>query len=148
MPLLPVTVTTPKRSPPPLLCPKVSQGSRTLLCFFFFPIDAIFNMDSPPSLKFPLQEFPQWLSRLRTQLVSMRMQVQSLAPLSGLRIRHCCGTGCRYGSDPTLLWLWLWAGSYSSDSTPSLGTSICHRYDTKKQKKKKKKDKNTTATTA
>ena len=19
-----------------------------------------------------------------------------------------CGVGCRYGSDPTLLWLWLW----------------------------------------
>jgi len=49
-----------------------------------------------------------WLSRLRT-LVSMRMQVRSLAPLSGLRIRHwrklsswvadaawiwhCCGCG-------------------------------------------------------
>ena len=40
----------------------------------------------------------------------MRMQVQSLASLSGLGIRHChaisCGVGHRQGSDPTLLWLW------------------------------------------
>ena len=34
-------------------------------------------------------EFPLWFSRLRTQLVSMRMWVPSLALLSGLRIRHC-----------------------------------------------------------
>ena len=31
------------------------------------------------------QEFLLWLSRLRIQLVSMRMQVQSLASLSGLK---------------------------------------------------------------
>ena len=40
------------------------------------------------------------------------------------------------------------AGSYSSNPTPRLGTSICHRYGPKKQaskkerKKKKKKDRN------
>ena len=34
-----------------------------------------------------------------------------------------------------------WAGSYGSDLTPSLGTSICHRYDPKKPKKQQKKDK-------
>ena len=33
------------------------------------------------------REFPLWLSRLRTQLVSMRMRIQSLASLSGLRIQ-------------------------------------------------------------
>ena len=33
------------------------------------------------------------------------------------------------------------AGSYSSDSTPSLETSICHGCGLKKQKKKKKKKK-------
>ena len=31
-----------------------------------------------------------------------------------------------------------WAGSYSSDSTPGLGTPSCHRCGPKKQKKKKK----------
>ena len=30
-------------------------------------------------------------------------------------------------------------GSYSSDSTPSLGTSICHRGGSKKKKKEKKR---------
>ena len=34
-------------------------------------------------------EFLLWLSRLRTQLASMRLRVPSLASLSGLRIWHC-----------------------------------------------------------
>ena len=44
----------------------------------------------------------------RTQLVSMRMQIRSLAPLSGLRIQGCCklGVGLRCSSDLVLLWLW------------------------------------------
>ena len=44
----------------------------------------------------------------QTQLVSMRMQVQSLAPLSGLRIQRYHELWCRsrHGSD--LVWLWLW----------------------------------------
>ena len=69
----------------------------------------------------------------------MRLQVPSLAFLSGLRI-WCCRE------------LWYrsqtWLGShvavavavadrYSSDSTPSLGTSICHTYSPKKKQKKK-----------
>ena len=37
-----------------------------------------------------LLEFPLWLSGLRTWLVSMRMQIRSLASLSGLRIWPCC----------------------------------------------------------
>ena len=38
----------------------------------------------------------------------MRMQVQSLSSLSGLRIciAMSCGVGLRHSSDPTLLWLW------------------------------------------
>ena len=42
-----------------------------------------------PTLKPELQEFPLRLSGLRTRLVSMRMRVQSLALLSGLKIQHC-----------------------------------------------------------
>ena len=36
----------------------------------------------------------------------------------------------------------VWAVVHSSDSTPSLGTSICHRCGCKKGKKKKGKEKN------
>ena len=54
--------------------------------------------------------FPLWLSGLRTQLVSMRMLVQSLTPLSGLRILTC--HGLRYWLQIWLGWhlvlLWLW----------------------------------------
>ena len=43
-----------------------------------------------------------------TPLVSMRMQVRSLASLSELRIQCCCGCGVghRCGLDLVLLWLW------------------------------------------
>ena len=40
-------------------------------------------------------EFPLWLSKLRTQLVSMRMQVRSPALLSGLKIWRCHELWCR-----------------------------------------------------
>ena len=39
----------------------------------------------------------------------MRLRVQSLALLSGLKIQRCpvsCGVGPSRGSDPELLWLW------------------------------------------
>ena len=36
-----------------------------------------------------MPEFPLWFSRLRTHVVSLRMQVWSLASLSGLRIQCC-----------------------------------------------------------
>ena len=71
----------------------------------------------------------------------MRTQVQSLALLSGLRIWGCCELGCR-----SQAWLRsgiavavVQAGSCSFNSTPSLGTSICHRCGPKKMTKKKKK---------
>jgi len=57
----------------------------------------------------------------------MRIQVRSLASLIGLRIQHCHEMWCRsqmqLGS--CIAVAMAQAGSYSSDSTPSLGTSIC-----------------------
>ena len=46
-------------------------------------------------------EFLLWLSGLHTQIVSMRMQIQYLALLSGLRIWHCRELWC---SSQTQLW--------------------------------------------
>ena len=46
-------------------------------------------------LRVKVGEFPLWLSELRTQLAPMRMQVQSLALLSGLWIWHCYKLWCR-----------------------------------------------------
>ena len=52
-------------------------------------------------------EFPLWLSRLQTWLVSMRMWVQSLAWLSELRsIAVSFGEGHRCSLDLALMWLW------------------------------------------
>ena len=71
--------------------------------------------------------------------VTTRLRVRSLASLSGLRIRHCCELWFR-------LQTWLRsqvavavAGSCSSDSTPSLGTSMCCGCGSKKEKKRKEK---------
>ena len=50
-----------------------------------------------------------------------------------------CGIGHRRSSDPELLGLWRKAGGYSSDWTPSLGTSTCPRCGPKKTKRQKKK---------
>ena len=93
-----------------------------------------------------------WLRGLRTQLVSMRMWIQFLASLSGLTIWHFgepqCRLQTRLGSRVTVVL--AWAGGYSSDSTPSLGTSIClrsgPRKKTKNKKKKKKKKKRVACT--
>ena len=78
--------------------------------------------------------------RKRIQLGTMRLQVQSLASFSELRIWRCCEL---WGRSQTWLRSDLalavaQAGSYSSDSTPSLGTSICHECGLKKQKQTNK----------
>ena len=41
---------------------------------------------------------------VETNLASRRMQVRSLASLSGLKSSY--GVGCRHSWDPVLLWLW------------------------------------------
>ena len=78
--------------------------------------------------------------QLTTQLVSMRTWIQPLASLSGLRILCSPELWCR-------LQTWLRsgvavavveAGNCNSDSTPSLGTSICHRCGPEKTKQKTK----------
>ena len=78
------------------------------------------------------------------QLGTMRFQVRSLASISGLRIQCCRELWCRsqtwLGSDVAVAV--VEAHSYSSNWTPSLGTSTCLGCSPKKQKKKKKKKKN------
>ena len=75
----------------------------------------------------------------RTKLVSMRMQVQSLALLSGLRIRPYSELWCRsyvlLGSHVAAVMVYVG----SSNSTPSPGTSICSRFSCKKKNKTKRK---------
>ena len=67
------------------------------------------------------RESPLWLSWLRTRVVSMRMWVRSLGSLSRLRIQCRHGFGCGVG----------W--QLCSDSTPSLGTSMCRRCGKRKK---------------
>ena len=46
-------------------------------------------MDYPSAVKDQTGGVPTVAQQKRIQLVSMRMQVQSLSSLSGLRIQHC-----------------------------------------------------------
>ena len=69
----------------------------------------------------------------------MKRQVQSLASFSGLRIKHF--RELWYSSQMPLrsCVAVAVAPSYSSDSTPSLGTSMCLRCSPKKKRKEKKR---------
>ena len=78
----------------------------------------------------------------RVQLGTMRLPVPSMAWISELRIWCChelwCSLQKRLRS--AIAVAMAQAGCCSSDSTPSLGTSICHRCSPQKIKKKKKKE--------
>ena len=67
----------------------------------------------------------------------MRMQVQSLTLLNGVRIHRAmsCSIGHRCGLDPALLWLW-----HKSAAVAPIRplTSLCCGCSLKKTKKKKK----------
>ena len=73
----------------------------------------------------------------RILLVSVRMWVQSLALLNGLRIQHCYELWCKLQMRPgsPVAVAVVQAGSCSSNSTSSLGTLICHECSPKKKKK-------------
>ena len=84
---------------------------------------------------------PVVAQRKQIQLSSMRTQVQSLASLSGLRIRRCHELRCRsqilLGSGIAVAV--MQANSYSSNLSPSLGLSICQGCSPFKKKEKTKR---------
>ena len=89
-----------------------------------------------PTLK--IRELPLCCRGNQLHCVSMRMQVQSLASLSGSGIWHChelrCRSKMRFGSGIAVAVVWA-----ASCSSSSLATSIYVRYSPKKQNKTKKK---------
>ena len=88
-------------------------------------------------LKMRNLEFPCGSVGYEPDLVSVRLQVLILNSLSGLRIwrchKLCCRPQMRLRSCVAVAV--VEAGSCSSNSTPSLGTSICRRGSPKKIKK-------------
>ena len=73
------------------------------------------------------QGFPVAAQQKGIRLGTMRLRVQSLASLSGLRIQCCRKLWCRFQRrlESGVAVAMALASSYSSDSTPSLGTSMC-----------------------
>ena len=84
-------------------------------------------------------------ARNEIRLGMMRLQVRSLVLLTGLKIQHCCELWCRsqmqLRSGVAVAVAVVKANGYSSDWTPSLGTSICRVRSPRKTKKERKKDK-------
>ena len=111
---------------------RITEKRRT--CYIYINMSSIKNI-------LLIKEFQLWLSRLRTQLVSMRIQVQSLASDSGLRIwcyhEPWCSSQMWLRSSVTVAL--VWAGGHGFDLTPSLGISICHGCSPKNTKKNKNK---------
>ena len=81
-----------------------------------------------------------------TQLVSSRMRVQSLAPLSGLKsgVAMNCSTGRRCSSDPELLRLWCRLAAVAPIRPLAwefpYGAGVAIKKKKVKKKKKKKKE--------
>ena len=91
-------------------------------------------------LKSTFQEFPSWLTGYRIQLGIMRIQVRSVASLSGLRIRRCCELWSRFqtrlGSHVAVAL--AQASGYSSNQTPQPGNLHMPWVWSQKRPKKKK----------
>ena len=82
---------------------------------------------------------PIVMQQKRTRLVSMRIQVQSLASVGGgSSVAMSCGAGHRCGSDPVWLWLCCRLAATAPKSTASLGISICLMCSPKKLKQENK----------
>ena len=71
---------------------------------------------------------PVVVQQVKNPRVSMRTQVQSLAPISGLRIWCCCKLQCRSKMRLrcSMAVAVVQACKYSCNSTPNLGSFICY----------------------
>ena len=78
---------------------------------------------------------PVMVQQKQIQLGTVRLQVPSLASLSGLRIRRHRELWCRSQTRLKSGVAVVYTNRCSSDSTPSLGTSICRKCGPKKKKK-------------
>ena len=76
------------------------------------------------------------LSRLRTQLVFMRMCVRSLASLSGLKIQHCSKLLHRWQIPLELVLLWLWRRLAAAAPTEPLARKLPYATDAAIKRKK------------
>ena len=89
---------------------------------------------------------PIMVQQKRIWLVSMKMQIRSLALFNGLRIQRCCELWYRWQTWLSLALLWLWCRTVATALIRSLAweppyTSGMALKDKKKEKKKRKKKK-------
>ena len=80
-----------------------------------------------------------WLSGLRIRRVSMRIQVPSLALLSGLRIPCCHELQCRSQTWLNLALLWLWCRLAAATLIPPLAWELPYAAGMALKEKKKRR---------
>ena len=94
-----------------------------------------------PDFKKKEEGVPIVVQQKQIWLAFMRMQVRSLASISGLRIWCCCGCGVghRHGLDLALLWLWYRPAATALNQPVAWEPPYAVRVALKKDQKKKKK---------
>ena len=116
-------------------------GSPTISSSSYYPPPQ--NQAKSTSIKILTAGMLVVVQQKQIRLGTTRLQVRSLALLSGLGIWCCrerwCRSQTRLGS--CIVVALAQAGVYSSNQTPSLGTSICHGSKPRKGKRQKNKTK-------
>ena len=89
--------------------------------------------------KYTVLGVPTEVQQKQIPLVSTRMQVQSLALLSGSGVAMSCGVGHKHSSDPTFLWLWRRPAAAALNRLLAWELPYVTGEALKRKKKKKKK---------
>ena len=107
--------------------------------FFFFSGSIEFAYFKKEIWAIPIVAFAQWVKKLKE---STRMLVQSLATISGLRMQHCFRVyqTSKMCLRTNVVMAVAQANTWSSDLTPSSGTSICQCGCEKKKRERKRDD--------
>lgn len=103
---------------------KHDQHMEMCSLFFFFSGSIEFAYFKKEIWAIPIVAFAQWVKKLKE---STRMLVQSLATISGLRMQHCFRVyqTSKMCLRTNVVMAVAQANTWSSDLTPSSGTSIC-----------------------
>ena len=96
------------------------------------------GIDCKDRLRLWTQEFSIVAQWVKNPLVSLRMWVQSLASLGGLRNWRCCKLQCRSQMQPMAL-LWLWHRLAAATLIHPLAWELLYAAGVALKRKKKKK---------
>lgn len=106
------------------ICANKHDQHMEMCSLFFFSGSIAFAYFKKEIWAIPIVAFAQWVKNLKE---STRMLIQSLATISGLRMQHCFRVyqTSKMSLRTNVVMAVAQANTWSSDLTPSSGTSIC-----------------------